>query len=514
MMKSFGLEEIGKHNQEGDCWVVIAGDVYDVSTFMNFHPGSKGLLLRVAGTDCTDEFFGLHRASVLDRYKKLVIGKLEGGLQGDTVEHGAMSKVPYAEWDSPFYTESHFKFRAACRRFLERELLPFTDQWANAEKPPPVEFIKKMGDEGFIACSLGPGPHLSMVERLPGGVTPETFDYFHEVIVHEELKRCGSWGLVDGIGGGLLIGLSPVLNFGSKLLIERIVPDILKGNTRICLAISDPYAGSDVANTTCIAEKSADGSHFVVNGVKKWITGGTTADYFATAVRTRSSDGKQSSGHAGVSFLLIERSAGGVDTEHIKTSYSGSAGTAFVTFENVRVPVGNLLGKENEGFKAIMANFNHERWAMAVGGNRLNRLIVEDCFKWAYHRKVFGKRLIHQPQIQERLASMIGHVNSVQAWIDNVTHQMNNMTYAEQTRHLAGTISMLKNQQVEASEIVSDGAVQIFGGRALTRGGLGSNVERFQRSFQFGAVLGGTKLVLATQAIRHALKSMPPDSRL
>lgn len=125
-----------------------------------------------------------------------------------------------------------------------------------------------------------------------------------------------------------------------------------------------------------------------MNGTKKWITNGTFCDYFTTAVRTGDK------GIFGISMMVIERTAG-VSTKLIKTSYSPSAGTAYITFENVKVPVENLLGEENDGFRCIMANFNHERWMIAVGIHRANRAILEECFKWAHQRKVFGKPLIN-----------------------------------------------------------------------------------------------------------------------
>jgi len=500
------MVEVHKHNNDGDCWIVIDNLVYDVSKFLNFHPGSKGLLLKVAGTDCSEEFWGLHRRSILDKYnERLVIGHVSG--TAIPAPAPILSEVPFAEWNSPFYTDSHRTFKLHVRKWVNQHIMPHVEEWERKGIPPPPEFFKLMGAKGFIACSLGPGPHLKLAPKLPGGVTASAFDYFHESILHEELKRIGSWGLTDGIGGGLVIGLPPVLHFGKPELVNRIVPSILRGEERICLAITDPYGGSDVANITATAEKSADGTHYVVNGVKKWITMGCQASYFTTLVRTGGP------GAGGLSLLLIERGEG-VTTDPIKTSYSAAAGTAYVTFENVKVPIGNLLGREGDGFVCAMMNFIHERWAMAVNGNALNRLIVEECFKWAYQRKVFGKPLIHQPQIQEKLSEMIAYTESVQAWIDIVTHRMTKMSYAEQNKELAGTISLLKNQQVEASRKIADHAVQIFGGRALTASNMGVNVERFLKSFQFGAILGGASSVLATQAIRHALKSMPKNAKL
>jgi alkylation response protein AidB-like acyl-CoA dehydrogenase len=145
----------------------------------------------------------------------------------------------------------------------------------------------------------------------------------------------------------MVIGLPPVLNFGSPELKKKVIPEVLSGKKYIALAISEAFAGSDVAGLQCTATKSADGQYYIVNGTKKWITNGTFADYFSTGVRT----------DKGLSVLLIERGEG-VETKPIKTSYSPAAGTAYITFDNVKVPVGNLLGKENKGLQVILSNFN------------------------------------------------------------------------------------------------------------------------------------------------------------
>lgn len=129
----------------------------------------------------------------------------------------------------------------------------------------------------------------------------------------------------------------------------------------------------------------------IVNGTKKWITNGVFCDYFVTGVRTGNS----------LSVLLIERGEG-VETKPIKTSYSPAAGTAYVTFDNVKVPVENLLGQEGKGIHVILSNFNHERWMMTCGSLRSSRTIVEESLKWANQRLVFGKRLIDQPVIRQK----------------------------------------------------------------------------------------------------------------
>ena len=124
------------------------------------------------------------------------------------------------------------------------------------------------------------------------------------MICHKEMCRLGAPGFVDGLKAGLIIGLPPVMYWAQKDIKERVTHEVLRGEKQICLAISDPDAGSDVAGLTCTAKLSDCGKFYIVNGTKKWITNGMFCDYFVTAVRT---GGK---GIPGISMLLIERSAG------------------------------------------------------------------------------------------------------------------------------------------------------------------------------------------------------------
>ena len=127
------------------------------------------------------------------------------------------------------------------------------------------------------------------------------------------------------------------------------------------------------------------------NDIRKWITNGMFADYFVTGCRTEK----------GFSVLLIPRDDT-VETKQIKTSYSTAAATAFVQFENTKVPVDNLLGEEHKGFIVIMSNFNHERFMMACGVVRMSMTVVEECLKWCNQRIVFNKKLVEQPAIRQK----------------------------------------------------------------------------------------------------------------
>ena len=187
------------------------------------------------------------------------------------------------------------------------------------------------------------------------------------------------------------LGLPPVLNFGSEELKARIVPDILAAKKFICLAISEPFAGSDVGGLRTTAELSEDKKFWIVNGTKKWITNAHFCDYFTVGCRT---DG-------GFTVLLIERSEG-VETKPIKTSYSPVSGTAYVTFDNVKVPVGNTLGEVDGGLIVMLSNFNHERWVLCCSSARSQRLVAEEMLKWTTQRKVFGKPLIEQAVVRSK----------------------------------------------------------------------------------------------------------------
>ncbi|KAG6880120.1 hypothetical protein C0992_005827 [Termitomyces sp. T32_za158] len=282
---------------------------------------------------------------------------------------------------------------------------------------------------------MGPGKHLKGMKLMDGLVTPEQFDYFHELIITQEFARCGQRGYGDGLMSGSVIGLPPVLNFGSAEIKAKVVPDVLSGKKPICLAISEAFAGSDVSGLRTSAVKTEDGKHWIINGTKKWITNGTFAHYFTVGCRTE----------GGFTVILVERGEG-VETKAIKTSYSPAAGTAFVTFDNVKVPVENTLGPEGSGIFVMLSNFNHERWVMCCSSARSQRLIVEECLLWVNQRKAFGKPLHSQAVIRSKLAAMIERVESTQNWLENITYQMNNMSYKQQASKLAGYVSLLPSR--------------------------------------------------------------------
>ncbi len=114
----------------------------------------------------------------------------------------------------------------------------------------------------------------------------------------------------------------------------------------------------------------------------------------------------------------------------------------------------------------------------------MSRLVVEECFKWANQRKVFGKKLIEQPVIRQKLAHMISELESIHSWTENITYQMTKMNYDEQSKKLAGPIALGKLRATRVAHYIADEACQIFGGRGITKTGMGTIIEKFQRTYK------------------------------
>jgi alkylation response protein AidB-like acyl-CoA dehydrogenase len=151
---------------------------------------------------------------------------------------------------------------------------------------------------------------------------------------------------------------------------------------------------------------------------------------------------------------------------------------------------------------------------MISSSARAQRTIVEECLKWISQRKAFGKPLASQAVIRSKVAAMIARIESVQSWLENITHQMNNMSYKEQAKQLAGPIALLKMYATQTAQDTARDAVQIFGGRGITRTGMGRFIEHYHRTITFDSLLGGAEDVLGDLGVRQALRAMPRNAKL
>ena len=233
----------------------------------------------------------------------------------------------------------------------------------------------------------------------------------------------------------MIIGLRSVMQFGlrgGEELTREVVSDCLAGDANICLCMSEPYAGSDVAGLTAHAELSADGTHYVLNGEKKWITGGVHSEYFNVACRTGDE------GADGLTMLLVKREFGGVNTQKMDVTGWWASGTTYVTFEDVKVPVEFVLGQLGNGFRQMMTNLNHERWFVSVLANRHARTALEEALRYTQKRKTMGQFLIEHQAIRTKISKMTMAVESSHQLVEHMTYQMIHMGEEEQRIMLAG----------------------------------------------------------------------------
>jgi len=184
-------------------------------------------------------------------------------------------------------------------------------------------------------------------------------DAFHRLIASVELAQCGAGGVLASLMSHT-IAAPPIALLGSPDLRRRVLPGVLAGRLIAALAITEPSGGSDVAALRTTARR--DGDEYVVNGEKTFITSGMRADVYTVAVRTD----PDARGARGISLLLVERDAAGFTRRALDKMGWWASDTAHLTFEDVRVPASNLLGAEGEGFRAIMQNFNAERFSIAA----------------------------------------------------------------------------------------------------------------------------------------------------
>jgi acyl-CoA dehydrogenase len=248
----------------------------------------------------------------------------------------------------PPFTDEHEALRASIRGFVASELRPHAKAWEEA-RWFPNEVFSRMAELGYLGLKF---------PREYGG---QGGDHVHDAVLAEELSRCGSGGLAAGIGAHVSIATPPIWRFGTEEQKRRFLAPAITGERIGALGISEPAAGSDVAGIRTYARR-VDGG-YLVNGSKTFITNGLRADFVVTAVKTT-----DEGGHRGLSFLVLEKGMEGftVSRKLEKLGWHASD-TAELAFQDLFVPEENLLGDENRGFYLIMANFQWERLAMALG---------------------------------------------------------------------------------------------------------------------------------------------------
>lgn len=358
------------------------------------------------------------------------------------------------------FQEEHEIFRSSVAEFVAREVTPNAHHWEH-DGEVPRQIFEKLGALGFLGVRLS---------EASGG---SELDFWYTAILLQELMRCGSVGVPVAIMTHAEFATKVVDREGSDALRQAFVAAAIRGEKIGCLGVTEPGAGSDVSAIRTRAKR--DGDEFVINGAKVFITNGTIADFITTAVRT----GEE--GHRGISLIVIPAGSEGVTRKRLLKTATHASDTAEITFEDVRVPVGNLIGEEGMGFRYIMQGFEGERLVLTQIACSQMQLMFEEARKWGHERKAFGQSLLGFQVWQHRLADVMTNIAAAEA-----------LMYSSIDLYVSGKpanseISMAKLFATEMARTVAHECAQIHGGMALMEETLMARLYRDCMGFTIGA---------------------------
>ena len=362
-------------------------------------------------------------------------------------------------------------FRATVRSFVEREVMPHVEEWETAGRMPKAIF-RRMGELGFLG--------LEYDEKYGGAGA----DFMTSVVLHEECarSRSGSFAMAVGVHTDMA---SPHLYWtGSEALKAKYLPGICRGETMTAIAVTEPGGGSDVAALRTRAVR--DGDHYVLNGSKMFITNGAMADVYFVAARLESGDAGRR--HRGISVFLVERTAPGFSVSRTLDKMGMRASdTAELSFQDVRVPADNLLGREGVGFYEVMRVFQRERLVAGLHAVSMCDRALEDTIAYVRERQAFGGPLSDKQVLRHRIADLATSVEAARA----LTHSVC-LDYQAGEENLR-QISMVKLFTAEMAQRVAYECVQLHGGYGYMRE---YPIERFARDVRLLTIGGGTSEIM------------------
>ena len=299
------------------------------------------------------------------------------------------------------YREDHEHFREQVRRFFEKEVVPFHAEWER-QGIVPKEVWRKAGREGLLNTML-PEPYGG------GG------DFGHAAVLIEEVGRTNATGLGFPLHSDIV---APYINtYGTKAQKDRWLPKMAAGEMIGAIAMTEPGAGSDLKSvrTTAKLVKSSEGDHYLINGAKTFITNGINSEIVIVVCKTAPDLGAK-----GVSLIVVEEGTPGFSKGR-KLEKIGLMGqdTSELFFDNVKVPVGNLLGEENMGFKYLMHELAQERLVVAVRAASCIETFLQKTIDYTRERKAFGQPVFDFQNSRFKLAEAKAQATMLRVFVDD-----------------------------------------------------------------------------------------------
>ena len=299
------------------------------------------------------------------------------------------------------FGEEHQLFRQQVRRFVEKEVAPKVEHW-NARGMSDRETWKRAGAEGFLGV-------CAPVEYGGAGA-----DFLYAAVVNEEMARARAHGMMLSLHSDIVMPY--VTEYGTEAQKRKYLPGTISGDILLGIAMTEPGTGSDLANVQTTARR--EGDHYVLNGAKTFISNGQIGDLFVVVAKT---DPQASPPHGGISLILVEADTPGF-VRGKKLDKLGLRGqdTSELFFEDCRVPVANLLGKEGTGFKLLMQKLQQERLVIAITSMASCRRALEDTMAYVKERRAFGQPIAGFQNTQFTLAELWTEVEVGQAFVDKL----------------------------------------------------------------------------------------------
>ncbi|HVR05174.1 MAG TPA: acyl-CoA dehydrogenase family protein [Solirubrobacteraceae bacterium] len=368
------------------------------------------------------------------------------------------------------FTDEHEALRESIRNFAIKELAPHAEEWEETTFPDSV--FRRMGELGFLG--------LDKPEEYGG----QGGDYYSALVLAEEIGHANSGGLAMGIAVQTDMAMPPILAFGTEEQKRQWAQPAIRGEKILCLGITEPDAGSDVAGIKTRAVK--DGGEYVINGSKTYITNGHRADVIVLVTKTGA--GGTGSGYDGFTLFLVPMDAPGVIREQkLKKLGMHASDTALLAFQDVRVPESAVLGQVGRGFYHIMWELQGERLIGAAGCVAGAQRVFDRTLQYAKERKAFGREIGKFQVIRHKFAEMATKIETARQ-----------MVYMTAWRHQNGEypvreISMAKLYASRISVEVADECIQIHGGAGYMRE---YGVERAWRDLRLNRIGAGTDEIM------------------